>query len=269
MDRADAHGRRMERVQQLLQAPHLSPVLGHDKQCLARRDHAAAERIGDGLADFELALLAGVDVGRVDLAISGLESRQRSRPRRADSEAVRAKAHPWHEHRAARERGAVCESLHLWRTRRPEGRSIKARPLARRLAPLLHESALHRPTDRARRKVPRGDCPPFSLGSLGSWVLGSCAASLRRSSSGPVLALSCSSGHLNAHVPLEQLLSASASLALLQITMSSAAVPDPDAEVPKEVRDEFFKQMKSKQSERVRRGASANMPRPAYPRAHR
>ena len=32
----------------------------------------------------------------------------------------------------------------------------------------------------------------------------------------------------------------------------SATVPDPDSEVPKEVRDEFFRVMKSKQSERVR-----------------
>ena len=30
-------------------------------------------------------------------------------------------------------------------------------------------------------------------------------------------------------------------------------VPDPDSEVPKEIRDEFFKRMKSNQSERVRR----------------
>ena len=29
-------------------------------------------------------------------------------------------------------------------------------------------------------------------------------------------------------------------------------VPDPDSEVPKAVRDEFFKKMKMKQSERVR-----------------
>ena len=183
MDRADAHGRRMERVHQLLQAPHLSPVLGHDKQCLARRDHAAAERIGDGLADLGLALLAGVDVGRVDLAISGLESRQRSRPRRADSEAVRAKAHPWHEHRAARERGAVCESLHLWRTRRPEGRSIKARPLARRLAPLLHESLLNRPTDRAR--TPKS--ATWRLPALLSWLSRLLGAGLLRCFSAPLL----------------------------------------------------------------------------------
>ena len=132
--------------------------------------------------------------------------------------------------------------------------SMKAPSIAR---PTAHAEKCHVATARP------------SLLALGSWVLGSCAAFLRRSSSRSVLALSCSSGHLNAHVPLEQLLSASASLALLQITMSSAAVPDPDAEVPKEVRDEFFKQMKSKQSERVRRGASANMPRPAHPRAHR
>ena len=35
------------------------------------------------------------------------------------------------------------------------------------------------------------------------------------------------------------------------------AVPDPDAEVPKEIRDEFFKWMRAKQSERVRRAGRA------------
>ena len=34
-------------------------------------------------------------------------------------------------------------------------------------------------------------------------------------------------------------------------------VPDPDSEVPKDVRDAFFAQMKAKQSERVRAAAQA------------
>ena len=44
-------------------------------------------------------------------------------------------------------------------------------------------------------------------------------------------------------------------------------VPDPESEVPKDVRDSFFNQMKSKQSERVRahhRAAGARLLPPMF-----
>ena len=40
----------------------------------------------------------------------------------------------------------------------------------------------------------------------------------------------------------------------------SEAVPDPDSEVPKTLRDEFFDRMKTKQSERVRAIARIRSP---------